>query len=362
MALNEVAATQTPSPISKQPLFALRWHEASADPLCSLRRPELSMPDESDETQSPEMASIEQFLTYLVAHELGHALGLRHNFKASISPMPTSVMDYLTMRDIQRIADQLPLPYDVQAIRYLTGQAPTLPDGPFCSDPQLWTDPDCSGFDEGENPVEYMIDFFLNVALPSALASPGAWTNETLYAFHGASQGLLRYLRSDNPEYSMRATQALLASIGVPVSPEISGDPALAWVADQAMTELLTRLYDPSRLADIVAEVDPLFRRPRVALVSNLLAQQAQAIVENRDSIRSPASRRRAVAILRKMQSNQGRLGLVQALITVRTQLALLETDQEQRMELEDLVVQIEQAMSPYFEVDKAQIEPQHTQ
>lgn len=92
-----------------------------------------------------------------LTHELGHNLGLRHNFKASAdhahkldSITATSCMDYV-------IGMTHPGGYDADAMRYGYGSGANDPTFLYCTDEDVMWDPGCERWDLG-HPVAFVLD------------------------------------------------------------------------------------------------------------------------------------------------------------------------------------------------------------
>ena len=76
---------------------AVRWKPMLANHLCTLEAPSFRAGYVADALPAAltKKQKVEQFLTHIALHEIGHILGLRHNFKGSLVPPSTSCMDYL---------------------------------------------------------------------------------------------------------------------------------------------------------------------------------------------------------------------------------------------------------------------------
>ena len=105
---------------------------------------------------------MQQYYLETIAHEVGHVLGLRHNFRGSAAlegGESASVMDYAPRSD--RAHYKGPGSYDVAAIRWgYTGEEPAAP-LPFCTDEDIWSFYDCSQGDWGD-PIDYAVKGLLD--------------------------------------------------------------------------------------------------------------------------------------------------------------------------------------------------------
>lgn len=130
----------------------------------------------------------------MVAHELGHNLGLRHNFRGSlgsdesgeIASVSRSVMEYLgrAHRHLDRVG-----PYDAMAVAYgYKGKTPEHSDW-FCTDENqvssatFSNSAECSSSDASNDPYGYLLSRFERVKefliLPGSELAP-VWTTEVL--------------------------------------------------------------------------------------------------------------------------------------------------------------------------------------
>ncbi len=139
----------------------------------------------ADATDEMILKASRAYVQESLTHEVGHTLGLRHNFAGTLYAdhggytreelyenyltggpyrrvLPSSsVMDYHDAIESGLVVDrynteQLPLPHDSSAMRFLYLNAPLDRTIPFCTDTD--TDPemiDCRRFDYGNSPLEY---------------------------------------------------------------------------------------------------------------------------------------------------------------------------------------------------------------
>ncbi len=153
------------------------------------------------------------YMLEIVAHEVGHNLGLRHNFKGNLGAyengeegsVSRSVMEYLgrPYRHLNTIG-----PYDRMAIAYgYTGSAPKHLDW-FCTDEDQAYDaqamavksPECSKSDATSDPFSFWegrIDRVLDLVLERKTAAAPVWTvKEVKTQIEDAISGLSAYALS----------------------------------------------------------------------------------------------------------------------------------------------------------------------
>jgi Met-zincin len=280
-----------------------------------------------------------RYIQHVMAHEWGHVLGLRHNFKGSLLPPTSSLMDYAT--DDDSVAQPVPGPYDIDAIKYLYQYSSDLPAQPFCTDQDTQVDPNCVLFDSQADPLhqywpsvyELYTSFVLSGAPPVYLEDGGL--NEI--AGYARDAGLV-----PAADRAFAADLALGRS-KVPIAPADAGDPLVVEAVNN-MAEFVLRRFalDPPEQRGAIAFdlTDP----GAIAVVSD----QAGRMVRNEDAVRAYPLRRVAVDVLKKLQSPSAFLELRASRDALEAALAGDLPEAEVPF-VQDLLERIVVALSPYF-------------
>lgn len=292
-----------------------------------------------EDTPLPEQGKA--WVQAFVAHEVGHTVGLAHNFKGSlVAPGGTSVMDYQGLRD--SVAQPTPGTYDIAAIRYLYHLSDELPTDPFCSDLDIAFDPTCRQYDEEAEPLS---QFWgpLHALQVDALLDLGGGVeqltilNEVLAFARDADPGFVA------PETRVAAVQLALGRAAVPLSEADAAVPETVAQANRVAEAVLRRavLDAPELRGDSVFEISD----PGALAV---LIEQAGLVLRNGDGVRSFAVRRTAVDVLAALQSDAALVELRSSneAIAAAADAPLSDTDRQLTV---DLIARIGAALDPYF-------------
>jgi hypothetical protein len=286
---------------------------------------------------------VEKAIAAIVAHEIGHTLGLRHNFKGSLVPPTSSVMDYNS--DIAAASGLIPGAYDLQAIRYLYGLSAEPPSLPFCNDGDLGGDPRCEVFDEGADPLNEFwgpfyaayARFYLETGIKEVLPLNDLLMNVLV--------GFVQNART--PAERQAAWNYLLADVKVPVSADaLAQFPAYPAGVNTLVTSAFNKLvHDPAlRRPPLLNGAPRPAPMPLDATQSANLLHELQGTLLNVDAIRTFPTRRQCVDVLKRMQT----LPAFDLLRSSRQTLASPGQPDPQAL-LDDLVARIDAAVSPYF-------------
>jgi Met-zincin len=312
-------------PTSKQAKApSLVWQDQHKEAPCVIYRPETN--------QLTGAQKLEKYIQHVITHEVGHTLGLRHNFKGSLLAPTSSVMEY---NDVDAILAQPgPGPYDADALAYLYGTSTNLPTQPFCTDDATLYDPNCVRFDPGTpTPLDdYQIPFYQLVTSLLLDGSIPAELTDLYLNFYGTE--LVGYARNGDSAESSAAWAALLDGVRNPTTP----------VNAAAVDAIAAWLYREVYIAPRGAIRDPIWNPAVQAAAAN----DAKAFLINTDQTKSYSTRRLLVDALKKAQNTDSFLALESAKAALTAQLpSLSATDQALTR---DLIARITAALSPYFD------------
>jgi hypothetical protein len=280
---------------------------------------------------------VERYITHVMVHEIGHTLGLRHNFKGSLVPPSSSVMEYI--EDTDAIFLDNPASYDIAAIKYLYGLSNQLPTDPFCTDEETVVDPLCATFDITPDPLgqgygpQYatVVSQFLSGQAPNA-------PNRTL-------NNMLKFVRAGADSMTRtRAFGLVMNGFAVPLSAMNAGNATYARNADRLTNLVLSRMYlDPAPLRGEFV-TDPSKADPAL---NTLIMAQLRGTMLNTDKVRSYPTRRTTVDVLKKLQTLEAYALLTDAKAALTTEIPTLTGNDA--LLAKDLLGRIDAAITPYF-------------
>lgn len=289
---------------------------------------------------------LERRITSTAAHEVGHTLGLRHNFKGSLKPPSSSIMEYSDT--VHRVASPLPGEYDQQAVAYLYGSTDKLPELPFCTDGDTALDPLCATYDATATPLasHHGVRFTVGADRYFVEAEPRERASALGIALDGLF-GLDRFLRS--AATATEAWKLIAGPIRAPIPPEkIASAPAYAARVDTLTRTVLTTLFpEPPAPGSLVVVPAPRPIPPDPALNKDL-AGEIKNILLDLDRIRTMEARRLTIDALRRMQHLEGLKALREARELLAT--ARMTATGDARLLLDDLIARIDRATTPYFD------------
>jgi hypothetical protein len=284
---------------------------------------------------------IERFIAHIAAHEVGHTLGLRHNFKGSLAPPSSSVMDYLVALD--QVAQVSPGAYDLAAIRNLYGMSPDLPRQPFCTDDLVGRDPLCAQRDAADDPLhKYHGPRFETLA--AAYLKTGATTD--LSAAVSALNTMVGFAVLGGDPAQRLDGWRIAAGPAHPVTMErLAADKNLGPRVDRMARQLFGALSPEPAAGTPPAAVRQI--PPDPALQMEITAELKLNVL-NTDGIRTLALRRFCVDVLKRLQSLDGYRTLRETRAALDAARATLTPDDQ--LYTDDLISRIDRAVQPYFD------------
>ena len=331
-------AIAAPPATARRPVPSLRWKPMQAHPLCTLEAPQFRTEPPAASLLPAGLTKkekVERYLTDTVLHEVGHTLGLRHNFKGSLVPPSSSVMDYLD--DADSIALIHPGSYDTAAVRFLYDLSTAPPTDPFCNDSALGLDTDCNVVDKG-NPFEFARAKYVEV-VTQALDGFGRGVRDA------AVNRFAQFIRAGGSSALQRnAFEIMVALVKVDPARTPPPTPSRAFFIDQWERLMLARLFlDPASARGRFTADPPVTD----SVLGPAILREVEGVLVNRDGIRSYESRRAMVDILKKVQTEPAHRILRAAKAEIEASRPTVPA--AQAFDFDELMARIERALSPYY-------------
>lgn len=308
----------------------LRWGTMSDQSICEFEAPARAVIPAGMTRKE----FLEKYLTETILHEVGHTLGLRHNFKGSLE---SSVMDY----NAEPLAVRLDRPgaYDIAAVRFLYGLSTTAPTQAFCTDEDTRVDAQCDRFDSTANPLTNDLAPRYQAQLREALAERAGFT-------YGQVFPLTRYVRgAANEQQRLEAFNALIGDVAPPLKPELIalGVNAAGW-ANVFNATLLSNLFlAPVEYRDELG-VNPLLNDP--AFRGRVIEVTKNSLLSS-DGYRSLDTMRTMVDVLKAMQHGDALIALTDCRAAFAAQRNNYPAGTQPY--IDDLIRRMDVAMTPYF-------------
>ncbi len=331
-------ATDRPNVSRRARARSVGWNGLRPQPLCQLARPvDLDVPTLADAALPAGKQLVELSIQHVIAHEVGHVLGLRHNFKGSLDPAHASLMDYIPYTESYLRAT--PGTYDVDAVKFLYGLTDQPPKQAFCTDEDVGKDPLCATEDTSDEPLgKFWTPAFQLVATRFLDGTSKRGSNLLL-------NGLAAFLRAGSEVDQARAWEGLSLpfKIGTDATASEAAHPGFTDRLNLLEEVVLRRLFFDKEGDRGDVTKDPTPKGAALAAFTGDL----QNTVINSDKIRGWSVRRTAVDVLKKLQvqaAYDSLLAARDALTTSRPTLSVPDSTLT-----DDLLARIDQAIHPYF-------------